>query len=124
MNKLYVSNFPWDTTEDDLGQFFTQAGDVEKVEIIMDRDTNQSRGFGFVTMKTEEQARTALKALHGNELGGRDLTVRMARPEGGERSEKRPSIRQAQAQNDNPPSLSQQIEDFCLGECVVDESID
>ena len=123
--KLYVGNFPWGTTEEELGQFFAQAGGVEKADIIMDRDSGRSRGFGFITMKTPEDAETALKIMAGKELGGRDLTVREARPEGG-RSEHKPSTRQQQRQNqpNNPPSLSQQIQDFCLGDCAVDESID
>ncbi len=122
-NKLYVGNFPWATNEDELGQFFTQVGEVEKAEIIMDKGSNRSKGFGFVTMKTAEEAETALKTLGGQELGGRVLTIRIARPQG-ERPEKRPSIRQAQRQSNDPPSLSQQIEDFCLGDCIVNESID
>lgn len=127
--KLYVGNFPWETSEDDLGQFFTQVGEVEKVEIINDRHTGKSRGFGFVTMKTEEKAESALKVLHGKIMGGRDLTVREARPERADRGgyDETKSPEQTETANSNKhgsPSLSQQIQDFCLGDCMIHDSLD
>ena len=77
--KLYVGNFPFETTESDLKDLFGQAGSVETVRIITDRDTGRSKGFGFVVME-EEAANKAIATLHGAQLGGRTLTVNEAKP--------------------------------------------
>ena len=77
---VYVANLPWKTTTDEVRGLFDQFGDVHETTIIIDRKTGQSRGFGFVDMP-ERDARTAIAALHGTALEGRDLTVRFAKPQ-------------------------------------------
>ena len=79
-NKLFVGNLGWDTTEDALREFFAQAGEVTEVKIIIDKVTNRSKGFGFVTMATEEDATKAIDELNGKDLDGRDISVDYARP--------------------------------------------
>jgi cold-inducible RNA-binding protein len=78
--KLYVGNLTYSTTEADLQTMFEQSGVVKSVQIIKDRDTGQSKGFGFVEMTTQEEAQNAIKALSGKEIDGRALTVNLARP--------------------------------------------
>ncbi len=79
MKKIYVGNLAFNTTEDELRQLFTQHGAVESVSVITDRNTGQSRGFGFVEMGAAD-AETAIRALNGTTLGDRSLTVNEARP--------------------------------------------
>jgi len=78
--KLYVGNLSFQTTEGDLDNLFAQAGEVESVRIITDRDTGRSRGFGFVEMG-DENAEKAISQFNGTELDGRELTVNEARPQ-------------------------------------------
>ena len=78
--KLYVGNLSFQTTEGDLDELFAQAGEVESVRIITDRDTGRSRGFGFVEMG-EDNAEKAIAQFNGTELDGRALTVNEARPQ-------------------------------------------
>ena len=78
--KLYVGNLSFQTTESELDDLFAQAGEVESVRIITDRDTGRSRGFGFVEM-SEENAEKAISQFNGQELDGRALTVNEARPQ-------------------------------------------
>ncbi len=78
--KLYVGNLSFDTTENDLQDAFAAHGAVTQVDLIMDKMSGRSRGFAFVTMETKEAAEAAIAALHGRNLGGRDLTVNEARP--------------------------------------------
>jgi RNA recognition motif-containing protein len=87
MKKLYVGNFPWSTTEDDLVELFTPIGEVHDVALIRDRDTGRSRGFGFVQMD-DAAAEKAIADLDGSDYGGRPLKVneaqeRQRRPQGG-----------------------------------------
>jgi cold-inducible RNA-binding protein len=77
--KLYVGNLSFQTTESDVTSAFEQCGAVESVNIISDRDTGRSKGFGFVVME-EEGAQKAIATLHGSQLNGRTLTVNEARP--------------------------------------------
>jgi len=79
-NKLYVGNLPFDVTEPDLQDLFGQAGTVSDVLLVQDKFTGKSRGFAFVTMGTEDEAQSAIEQLHGKPLGGRPLTVNVARP--------------------------------------------
>jgi RNA recognition motif-containing protein len=83
--KLYVGNLGYGVTDSDLSKLFEAHGTVESVQIIMDRDTGRSKGFGFVEMKTDQEAQAAIAALNGQDAGGRSLTVNEARPrtEGG-----------------------------------------
>ncbi len=77
---LYVGNLNFDTTEDALRQAFAAHGTVTSARIITDRDTGNSRGFGFVEMDDSQAAQSAMAALNGQELDGRTLTVNEARP--------------------------------------------
>jgi cold-inducible RNA-binding protein len=79
-NKLFVGNLSFDTTENDLQDAFAAHGTVTETNLMMDRATGRPRGFGFVTMSTEEEAQKAVEALNGSTLGGRNLTVNVARP--------------------------------------------
>jgi RNA recognition motif-containing protein len=78
--KLFVGNLSFNTTENDLQDLFAAYGPVQQVDMIMDRMTGRPRGFGFVTMENQEDAKKAVEALHGKNVGGRDLTVNEARP--------------------------------------------
>lgn len=78
--KLYVGNLSYNTTEAELESLFAQSGTVESVRVMRDMATGRARGFGFVEMATDEEAQAAISACHGQELGGRQLTVNEARP--------------------------------------------
>ena len=78
--KLYVGNLAFQTTNQDLQDLFAQAGTVESAQVIEDRDTGRSKGFGFVEMSTDDEAAAAIEQFHGKELAGRMLTVNEARP--------------------------------------------
>lgn len=77
--KIYVGNLPWSTTSAELEQMFSEHGAVRSAEVISDRETGRSRGFGFVEMETEEGMNQAVQALNGRDIGGRPLTVNEAR---------------------------------------------
>jgi RNA recognition motif-containing protein len=79
--KLYVGNLPYQTTEEDLQQLFSQAGVVETVRVMRDQATGRARGFAFVEMATEADAQNAVDTLHDRAYGGRNLTVNEARPQ-------------------------------------------
>jgi len=81
--KIYVGNLSYGTTDDSLRDAFSAHGDVEEVAVITDRETGRSRGFGFVTMPNDEEARAAIAALNGFEVDGRSLNVNEARPKTG-----------------------------------------
>ena len=78
--KLYVGNLPFQTTSDDLREHFGQAGNVESAQVVEDRMTGRSRGFGFVEMTTPEEAAAAIEQFNGKDFKGRNLTVNEARP--------------------------------------------
>lgn len=78
--KLYVGNLPYDTQDADLEQLFSQHGTVESAQIIMDRMSGRSKGFGFVEMSNDQEAQAAIDALNGKDYGGRALTVNEAKP--------------------------------------------
>jgi len=87
--KLYVGNLTYEITDADLQQLFAPHGTVQSAQVIMDRDTGRSKGFGFVEMGSGEQAQAAIQALNGQDNNGRALTVNEARPReerGGSRS--------------------------------------
>jgi RNA recognition motif-containing protein len=98
-SKLYVGNLSFETTEADLQTLFAQAGTVQTVNIIRDRDTGRARGFGFVEMTTEAEAQNAIDQFNEQSFGGRNLTVNIAKPQearsggygggGGQRREQR-----------------------------------
>ena len=79
-NKLFVGNLSFDITENDLQDAFAAHGTVTETNIMMDRMSGRPRGFGFVTMSTPEEAQKAIAAMNGAQLGGRALTVNIARP--------------------------------------------
>jgi RNA recognition motif-containing protein len=85
--KLYVGNLTYDVTDSALEQLFAAHGTVQSAQVIMDRDTGRSKGFGFVEMGSDQEAQAAIKALNGQMVGGRSLTVNEAKPrtEGGGR---------------------------------------
>jgi len=80
MKNLYVGNLPHSTTESELRNIFEPHGAVEKIILVTDRDTGQSRGFGFVEMANAGEADKAIAALNGTDLGGRTLTINEAKP--------------------------------------------
>ena|ERR1700761_3295376 len=79
-NKLYVGNLSFNTTENTLQDAFAAHGTVTEAKLVTDRVTGQARGFGFVTMGTEAEAQSAVAAMHGASMDGRDLVVNVARP--------------------------------------------
>jgi RNA recognition motif-containing protein len=84
---IYVGNLPYATTEDELREMFSQYGEITSLNIIRDKFTGSSKGFGFVEMADRASAQSAIEALNGTEMGGRALTVNEARPkpQGGRR---------------------------------------
>ncbi|MGP0062886.1 MAG: RNA recognition motif domain-containing protein [Isosphaeraceae bacterium] len=78
--KLYVGNLTYNVNESDLEALFTPFGQVQSAQIIVDRDTNRSKGFGFVEMETDAQAQAAIQGLNAREHDGRNLTVNEAKP--------------------------------------------
>jgi RNA recognition motif-containing protein len=79
--KLYVGGLPYSMTEQDLEQLFAELGAVISAIIIKDRDSGQSKGFGFVEMENDAEAQEAIKQMNGKDVGGRSLTVNEARPQ-------------------------------------------
>jgi RNA recognition motif-containing protein len=78
--KLYVGNLAFQTSSEELQTLFAQAGTVESVSLIEDRETGRSRGFGFVEMSTAEEGAAAISKFNGQEVGGRALNVNEAKP--------------------------------------------
>jgi len=79
--KLYVGNLPFETSETDLQELFTQAGAVDSVRVMRDMATGRARGFAFVEMSTDADAQAAVNQFHEQQFGGRTLTVNEARPQ-------------------------------------------
>lgn len=78
--KLYIGNLSYNTSQETLESAFTAHGDVSEVAIINDRETGRPRGFAFVTMNNDDEARSAMEAVNGQEIDGRTVTVNEARP--------------------------------------------
>lgn len=78
--KLFVGNLPYKATSEGLGQLFSQAGNVVSAEVVMDRMSGRSRGFGFVEMESDEAAQAAISQFNGYDMDGRKLVVNVARP--------------------------------------------
>ena len=101
--KLFVGSLAYSVTDQELEEFFAAAGNVASAKVIIDRDTNRSKGFGFVEMASEEEAKAAVEQLNGKELNGRAIAVDEAKPQenrerrpfsgggGGDRGDRRPS---------------------------------
>jgi RNA recognition motif-containing protein len=81
--KLYVGNLTFGVTDAELEQLFAAHGTVQSAQVIMDRDTGRSKGFGFVEMGSDQEAQAAVAALNGKDMNGRALTVNEARPKEG-----------------------------------------
>lgn len=77
---IFVGNLSFDTRDEGLRQAFSTYGTVDTAQVVMDRDSGRSRGFGFVEMPKDDEARKAIAALNGSDLGGRPLTVNEAKP--------------------------------------------
>jgi RNA recognition motif-containing protein len=77
---IYVGNLPYNTTDADLSEMFGEYGNVSSAKIIIDRDSQRSKGFAFVSMPDDNEARSAIEALDGSDMGGRSLKVNQARP--------------------------------------------
>src|SRR5262245_48749204 len=80
MTNIFVGNLPYQITQEDLTQMFAEYGNVDRVSIVRDRDTGQSRGFAFVEMGNYSEATKAIEALNGRQLNGRAMNVNEARP--------------------------------------------
>lgn len=78
--KLFVGSLPWAVDDAKLAEIFAQAGNVISAQVVKDRETGRSRGFGFVEMSTEEEAQNAVKNLNGADVEGRKIVVNIARP--------------------------------------------
>ncbi len=78
--KIYVGNLSYSTSEEDVRAAFSQFGTVDSADVIMDRNTGRSKGFGFVEMSNDDEAKAAIEGLNGKELDGRSLNVNEARP--------------------------------------------
>lgn len=78
--KLFIGSLAWATNDDSLRDFFAQAGTVVSASVIVDRETNRSKGFGFVEMSSDEEAKAAIDQLNGKDLDGRAIVVSEARP--------------------------------------------
>ncbi len=78
--KLYVGGLSYETSEEELKEYFSQAGAVDSANIIIDRISGRSKGFGFVEMSSEEEAKKAVEMFNGKDFGGRNLTVDEAKP--------------------------------------------
>jgi RNA recognition motif-containing protein len=78
--RLFVGSLSWNTNDDQLKEFFSSVGTVNSANVIVDRDTNRSKGFGFVEMDSDDDAKKAIASLNGKELDGRTIIVSEARP--------------------------------------------
>jgi RNA recognition motif-containing protein len=78
--KIYVGNLPYDTTDEQLRELFSQFGQVTNASVIMDRETGRARGFGFVELANDAQGQAAIESLHQKDFNGRALTVNVAQP--------------------------------------------
>jgi len=81
MRKMYVGNIPYNATEEDLKQLFSEYGEIESLKIMKDQFTDRSKGFGFIEMANENDAKKAIATLNGKDFKGKSLTVAEARPQ-------------------------------------------
>ena len=78
--KLFIGSLPWGVDDAELAQIFSQAGNVVSAQVVKDRETGRSRGFGFVEMSTDEEAQNAISNINGSDVQGRKIVVNIARP--------------------------------------------
>ena len=78
--KLFIGSLPWSVNDDQLKDIFSQAGNVVSAQVVKDRDTGRSKGFGFVEMSTDEEANAAVEKLNNSDVDGRKIFVSIARP--------------------------------------------
>ncbi len=108
MKKLYVANLGYGVRDEDLRNLFLAHGPVRSAEVIRDRGTGESRGFGFVEMEDERDARAALAGLHGKDVRGRPLSVTEARPkEGQPGTPRKPAV--GKPGRKRPPALARRL---------------
>jgi RNA recognition motif-containing protein len=81
MKKMYVGNIPYNASEEELRELFSEYGEIESLKIMKDQFTDRSKGFGFIEMASEEDAKKAIAALNGKDFKGKSLTVAEARPQ-------------------------------------------
>ena len=81
MRKIYVGNIPYDATEEDLRELFSEYGEIQSLKIVTDHYTDRSKGFAFIEMANEEDAKKIIATLNGNDFRGKALTVAEARPQ-------------------------------------------
>jgi len=81
MRKMYVGNIPYNATEEDLKQLFSEYGEIESLKIMKDQFTDRPKGFGFIEMANENDAKKAIATLNGKDFKGKSLTVAEARPQ-------------------------------------------
>jgi RNA recognition motif-containing protein len=81
MRKMYVGNIPYNVSEEDLRELFSEYGEIESLKIMQDHFTNRSKGFGFIEMVNEEDAKRAIASLNGKDFKGKSLTVAEAKPQ-------------------------------------------
>jgi cold-inducible RNA-binding protein len=81
MKKMYVGNIPYNASEEELRELFSEYGEIESLKIMKDQFTDRSKGFGFIEMANEEDAKKAIAALNGKDFKGKSLTVAEARPQ-------------------------------------------
>ena len=79
--KLFIGSLPYSTTDDELQQMFAEVGEVVSAKVIFDRESGRSKGFGFVEMANDDEAKTAIDKLNGSDMGGRSIVVNEARPQ-------------------------------------------
>lgn len=80
-NKIFIANIPWSITDSQLGEIFQEVGEVIKAEIIIDRETQRSRGFGFVTFTSPDSVNKAIESKNGYDIKGRKIIVAKAKPQ-------------------------------------------
>lgn len=80
MINIYVSNLPYRVGDEELREIFAPYGEISRAKVVKDKDTNRSKGFGFVEMSNDDEGKTAIDALNGKDVGGRAIRVSQARP--------------------------------------------
>ncbi len=103
---IYVGNLPYNTEKEDLENVFAKFGEIESIDIIVDRRSGRSRGYGFVSMLDQDEAKQAVENLNGSELGGRNLRVDFSRPKQSKKPNHNNNKPRQSAQQDNTPPKS------------------